>query len=132
MVKTLHKLTGDEQMELVKRIAWYWRDSEIVQYIKDSYGKEMIQQNVQWYRHAENWKVHIENIREKYLNNLTEVACANKKVRLEELQRHYNRYMDKKEFKLAIGVLRDFRDEMMEKKIGDLVISNNFTQINNQ
>jgi hypothetical protein len=123
------KLTKDEQFELVKRIAWFWRDVDITKFLKDNFGKSITAQTIQEYRKAEHWKLQIESFRDKYLNEVNAVACANKRVRLEELQKHYDQMVREGNTKDAVSILKEFREEM-EKKIGDNV-SFNFTQVNN-
>lgn len=123
-------LTTDEQLEVVKRIAWFWRDMDIQKYVKNVFGKDITQRGICAYKSYDKWKTYIENFREKFINEFTEVACANKRVRLEELQRHYNHYIDQGDIEASLGVLKMFREEM-EKKVGDINIqTNNFTQIN--
>lgn len=129
MGKPIHKLTGDEQIEVVKRIAWFWRDKDIVEWVKTDLHKDITKQSINTYRYSDNWKPHIENFREKYLNEVTEVACANKRVRLEELQRFYHKAIENDDTEGAINILKEFRAEM-DKKVGDN-FSVNLTQINN-
>lgn len=125
----IHKLLPNEQIELVKRIAWHWKPSKIRKFILDEYGKRLHDTLIFQYSRTEKWKPIIEKFREEYYKNVTEVPLANKRKRLDELQDLYERAIDKKNYNSARDIIKDFRDEM-EKRVGELSLS--FTSITNE
>lgn len=124
--KRSHKLSPQEQMAVAQRIAWFWRECEIVKFVREQCGKKISDNLLSRYKDSPKWRPVIEKFREDYLKMINEVPLANKRIRLEELQKMYNRAVKKSDFQEARQVLRDFRDEMQEKKDG---VSFNFTQI---
>ena len=69
----------------------------------------------------------IEKFREEYLAKCNEIPLFNKKKRLEELQELYEFYKDKGDKKMALQVIREFREEA-ERRVDN--INFNFTSIN--
>lgn len=121
------KLSTEKQIEFVQRIAWFWKPLDILKYFKETHNIKINQTLIQCYKNSEKWKPIIQKFRDDYLKRTEEVPLANKRKRLDELQRLFDRAVDKKEFVEAKNIIREFREEM-EVKVGDVNFS--FTQIN--
>lgn len=117
-----------EQMEVAKMIAWFWGQSAISEHMKKTFGKELSKQAIDSYKNSNKWKPVIEQFREQYRKEIFQVPLANKRKRLDELQRMYDRYIAEDDIVNARKVLSDCREEM-EKRFGDVNFS--FTNITN-
>ena len=121
------KLSSEQQMEVCKRFAWFWTITEIEDWMKREFGIVLSRTGLRRnYKDSEYWKPVIDKFREDYLKSVTEVPLANKRKRLEELQKLFDRAISKSDDKSAVAIIKEFRDEM-ERKVAD--VSFNFTQI---
>src|SRR3990167_8294514 len=100
-----HKFTPEQQLEIVRRIAWFWTNNELVKFAQKEYGRNITYLAIAWYKGSEKWKPIIERFREEYMTKLTEVPLFNKKKRLEELQAQYDFYKEKDMKKEARAIL---------------------------
>lgn len=123
-----NKLTSHEQMEVVKLIGWFWKDTEIADFVYETFNKTVNPHNFKQYRDAQKWKPIIEKFRSEYMKTVTEVPLANKKKRLEILQKLFDKHYQNEEFKDAREVVRECRYEMEEKPTD---VSFHFTQVTN-
>lgn len=124
---TKNKFTPAEQMDICRLLGWMVRVSEIQDYLKETYGKTIAPGNLKFYEKSDKWIPIIQKFRDDYMKITLDVPLANKKIRLIELQKHYDKHYEKNDFKSAQDVIRDFRAEMEEKR-GD--VSFHFTQVN--
>lgn len=119
------------QLEIIKRIAWYWKDAEIERYFAKEYNKSISLSNIGQYRKSEKWQPLIERQRDQYNTLILQVPIANKRNRLDQLQKQYDQVGDitnKDSRKEAREILKEAREEVERKVAGE--ISFNFTQVN--
>lgn len=123
----LHKLSQPEQMEVCKLIGWFWSAKEIRNHIQENFGKDLVERSIAQYNTSDKWKPVIQKFREDYTKNIFDVPLANKRKRLDELQKQYEYYKYKDDRETCRAILKEVREEM-DKKFGDVNFS--FTQIN--
>lgn len=121
-----HKFLPNEQIELARRIAWFWTNKQITEFAKSEFDKDMSERAYYEIKQSEKWKPVIEQFREEYISACAEVPLFHKKKRLEELQEQFDFYKAKKMRKEALAVLKEFRDEA-EGRRGD--VSFHLTQV---
>lgn len=113
-------------MEIVKRIAWFWKPIDIKEDFEKTSGKTIAAQTIVDYSKTEKWQPIIEKLRDDYNKAMYDVPLFHKRKRLDELQKHYDRHMNSGKWKEAQSVLRDARDEV-DQKFGD--VSFHFTNV---
>lgn len=137
LVDKAHKLTPLMQLEVCRRIAWFWTEKELLKYIQSVIKKSMHPSNLSAMKNSEKWKPVIEQFREEYISKCGEVPLFHKKKRLEELQEQYYHFKEKGNLKEARSILRDIRDEA-EGKRGDIsfqftsIVHNEFNQMTDE
>ena len=112
----LKKLTEEQRLEVVKRIAWFWGMKRILDFIKEDYGIMVTPVVIYQYKQEEKWKPVIEKFRNEYIHTLSDVPLFHKKKRLEELQEMFESFKEQGDLYKAMLVLREFRDECEAKK----------------
>jgi len=124
--KKTHKFSPNEQLELCRRIAWFWTNPDIVEFAQKEYGKKVTKEAIAELRKAEKWTPVIEQFRDEYISKCGEIPLFHKRKRLEELQEQYSILKSDGKLSQARLVLRDIREEA-EGKSGD--VSFNFTSV---
>jgi len=130
------KLTEHEQRELVTRIAMYYKPREIVDWVKKDLGKSLTPKAVYQYAKSEKWKPFIEKQRKLYTSQIMEHPLANKRKRVEELEKLFSLNLKKGRLSEARQVIRELRAEVEGEK-GDgkgnqYFISQNFNQMSDE
>lgn len=121
-----HKLLPSEQLEVARRIAWFWTNKQIGDFVKESFQKELSCPAFSDMRKQEKWIPVIEKFRDQYIAKCSEVPLFHKRRRLEELQDLYYTFKETGNLAQARLVLQDLRNEA-EGKGAD--ISFNFTNV---
>jgi hypothetical protein len=121
------RINEQQKLELCKLLAWFWKSPEIIKYFEDEHQLKLKPSDIKNYRAAEKWKPIIEKFRDDYLKDLNSVPLANKRKRLDELEKLYDSAIADGDLDQARILIREFREEV-EKKVGDVSVS--FTQIN--
>ena len=78
------------EIELLKRIAWYWSSVQIKKYFKEEIGKNLDYSTIKRYRESEKWKSFLNRERDQYNLLVLQVPLANKRMRLDEYQKQYD------------------------------------------
>jgi len=87
-------LTSDEQVKVVVWIAQFKTPTEVVNLIKEKFKKTIrIQSVYEVYFKGDKWQDLITQERERYLSEVSKVPIANKRVRLERLEKIYEEAM---------------------------------------
>ena len=84
-----HKLSHEERLRVVELIAQYKGPTEIQRLIREEFGKLMRLPLIEQYRRTPKWAPFIARYRAEYLAQLTDVAIAQSKVRLERLEEQW-------------------------------------------
>ena len=131
LARVKRKLNTPQRIECVKMRAEFCTLSEIVEYLKETYKIEMTEHGVKAAVEAEKHKKVFKDFREKYYAGMKEVPIANKRIRLDNMDRAREKLMklieknkcedssDKKELMYSISTLMDTlkrgQDEMEKK-----------------
>ena len=96
---------------------------DIVKNMKDEFGVTIHPMTVEYYKHHELYKKIINKHRERWSNDLLDVELANKRRRLMELERIYQKCMSKGEMKNALSSLYQIQHEV-DKDVQNLSLTN--------
>lgn len=113
------KFTPSQQLEIARRIAWFWTNSEITEFARTEFQISISPSAIGEMRKSETWKPVVEQFREEYITKCGEVPLFHKRKRLEELQTIYEDFRNKKNHVQARFTLQAIRDEA-EGKSGDI------------
>src|SRR3990167_2723056 len=81
------KLNNEQRMFALRMHAEGFSDGDIVRKIKELYNISMCWQSIQQTRNAIKYQPYVKHFRESYLERIKEVPIANKRIRLDKLQR---------------------------------------------
>jgi len=117
------KLTSEQVEKLVYWIATFVKRPEIVKNMKEEFNVTIHPMTVEYYKHHDLYKKIINKHRERWSNDLLDVELANKRRRLMELERIYQKCMSKGEMKNALSSLYQIQHEV-DKDIQNLSLTN--------
>lgn len=124
-------LSEDNKLELLRRIAVYESNEEILDWSKKK-NLRIGRTTIEHYRNSQKWGAFIRKVRHEYANSLLEVPIANKRKRLERLEDMYQIFYTSGHYKEAVVTLGAAREEL-ETKRGDVTnyVFNQYNQYNN-
>lgn len=122
MRRNTGKLTDEQRLYVVQRLACYDNLTSIVEGLKSEFGVEVTPQAVEAYdpnkaagqKLAKKWKDMFEATRQAFLSDTAQIPIANRAVRLRTLQRLADRAEAQKNMVLTAGIL-----EQAAKEVGD-------------
>ena len=115
-------------MRILSMVAVFKKDREIKSVCVEEFKKTISNATLYYYKHSDNFRSAIQKIREKWANDLFEVELANKRRRLEELEKIYEKCMTSNQIKNALGALYQIQGEV-EKEMQNIGSQTNY-QIN--
>lgn len=118
-----HKLNSDQVMKIVFWIATFVKVNEIVARVKEEFGISIHPQLVNYYKAKEEYQPVIQKIRDRWGSDLLHVELANKRRRMEELERIYEHCMNTDQIKNALSALYQIKGEV-EKDLQNLSMTN--------
>jgi len=122
------KLSADQVMRVVSMIAMFYKAPEIIGTVQQEFGISIKRCTVQYYKKHPDYQKAIQKIREKWTNELDTIDIANKRRRIEELQKVYRHSFKTNQMKNALTALYQAQHEV-EKELTVMGNINN-TQIN--
>jgi len=118
-----HKLNSDQVMKLVFWIATFVKTPEIVARVQEEFGISIHPKLVAYYKAKEEYQPVIQKIRDRWGSDLLHVELANKRRRMEELERIYEHCMNTDQIKNALAALFQIKGEV-EKDLQNLSMTN--------
>jgi len=109
------KLTEEQKLIIINMLGRCMSPAQIAKEVFDEHGIKISTSMVYKYSIAKKWRPLIKKFREEYLANISEVAGAHKRVRLDRADRLYKKAEDKGDIKAALGAIEHSRREMEEK-----------------
>lgn len=109
-------------------IATFTEVPKIIKNVKEEFDLTISASAINSYKYSENYKPEIEKIRERWGQDLMNVELANKRRRLEELERIYHHSFQTDQMKNALGALYQIQGEV-EKNLQQIGTQTNY-QIN--
>lgn len=88
--KATHKLSHEQQVAIVQKIACYERDREIQKWLK-AQGLNLNRSNLDHYRNSEHWKPLVEKFRKEFDASISSIPLASKAKRVFELDQAFLR-----------------------------------------
>ena len=122
------KLSADGVMRVLSMIATFTEVPKIIKTVKDEFGLTMSASAIENYKYSENYKAEISKIRERWGQDLMNVELANKRRRLEELEKIYHHSFETDQMKNALGAIYQIQGEV-EKNLQQIGTQTNY-QIN--
>jgi hypothetical protein len=118
-----HKLTEEQQIYLVQRVAGFDSPRAIIKSMQEEFGITITHSTVQYYNpgthkgqlSADRWKTLFDETRKAIIEGRVEVGVANKMVRLRRLETMSQDAMDGGNFSAATKVLAQAAREMGER-----------------
>lgn len=113
-------LTKDQKSFIVTALARFHTPSEVVELVKQAFGIEISRQQVDYYHPqtassgghlAERWEELFAAVRERYLEEIEQVAIAHERYRLEQLQRIVEDRMKRGDHRTAMKALEQAAKE---------------------
>jgi len=101
------RLTNTERQKIVRRLACFESPTEVVEWAEEELDKDLTVRQVWHYdptrsdETAEKWVELFEDTREDFLNDLDTIPLSHRAVRLQELQRLYDRLKGEDETEAA-------------------------------
>jgi len=115
-------------MRVLSMIATFTEVPKIIKTVKDEFGLSISASAVNAYKYSENYKPDIQKIRERWGSDLMNVELANKRRRLEELEKIYHHSFKTDQMKNALGAIYQIQGEI-EKDLQNIGHQTNY-QIN--
>ena len=115
-------------MRVLSMIATFTEVPKIIKTVKDEFGLTMSATAINNYKYSENYKAEIGKIRERWGQDLMNVELANKRRRLEELEKIYHHSFETNQMKNALGAIYQIQGEV-EKNLQQIGTQTNY-QIN--
>jgi hypothetical protein len=115
-------------MRVLSMIATFTEVPKIIRTVKEEFGLTMSATAINSYKYSENYKSEIEKIRQRWGSDLMNVELANKRRRLEELEKIYHHAFSSDQLKNALGALYQIQGEV-EKNLQQIGSQTNY-QIN--
>lgn len=122
------KLNSDQVMKLLFFIATFVKTNEIVRRIKEEFNISIHPKLVAYYKNKEDYRDIVEKMRARWGSDILHVELANKRRRLEELEKIYERSFKTGQYKNALGALCQIQGEV-EKDLQNIGHQTNY-QIN--
>lgn len=113
---------------MLSMIATFTEVPKIIKTVKDEFGLSISASAINAYKYSEGYKPEIEKIRQRWGSDLMNVELANKRRRLEELERIYHHSFSTDQMKNALGALYQIQGEV-EKDLQQIGHQTNY-QIN--
>lgn len=109
-------LNEDQKLDLISKLAMYWKAPRIVTYFKEVYGLHITDWAITRYKQGKEWQLVMDRMRSQYIAGILEVPIANKRWRIEEYAELYDALKELGEHSQAAKILSMVQDEMEEKK----------------
>lgn len=122
-----NKYTEEQKLFMITCIAEYMSPMEVGDAFKEKFGFEIYEpaKLLYNYRHTKKWKSTIEEIRRKYLADLSAVAGSHKRVRLDRADRIYKRAYARNEIQSDSVALASIDHQKREfEKYEDVMLDN--------
>jgi hypothetical protein len=119
------KLQDRQRIEIVKMLAEFIPQPQIVYEIKRKYGIELSQQSIYGYSVSPKWKDKLLKLRKKYTDDLESVPGYHKRVRMERMEKIWEKADNKSDLKSAVTVTEHQRKEVEgdgTKQSGDNIL----------
>lgn len=110
-------------MKVVFMIATFVKPSKIIEFVKNEYGISITEGLIYHYKHHDDYQNAIQKIRDRWGADLLHVELANKRRRMEELERIYDHCFNTDQMKNALGALYQIQHEV-EKDLSKLELTN--------
>lgn len=110
-------------MKVIFWIATFMPYRQIQEEFQKLYGQPIGLTTIKYYRNHDDFQKHIQRIREKWGNELFHVELANKRRRMEELEKIYNHCVRTNQMKNALAALYQVQHEV-EKELNSLSLTN--------
>ena len=119
-----HKLTEEQQIYLVQRVAGFDSPRAIIKSMQEEFGITITHTTVQYYNpstyhgrlSADKWKTLFDETRKAIIEGRVEIGVANKMVRLRRLDAMAQDAMDEGNFNSAVKVLAQAARETGERR----------------
>lgn len=126
-------LTEEQKMIIIGYIASYMTPSEIIEICKEKHAINISFQQITKYKEADKWKPIIKKLREEYLADLPAVAGSHKRVRMERVERIYERAIKKNDLKNQLASVEHQRKEIEGDRSGSLHLTlNQFSNMSDE
>ena len=109
-------LPYDARVLICQLLGQYHTTTEINQVLKERYHVAIHPVNIQRYRHHPKWALLIKQFRATYLGSIMEIPISHQVVRLDRLERLYQKAMVNEEVGEARQILQDAAEEMDKTK----------------
>jgi hypothetical protein len=119
------KLSGDAEMRVLTLLSTYVKVPDIVAIIRQEFGIAIGERTIYRYKTGSEHQKTIQRIREKWTNEIQQVELSNKRRRLEELSRIYEKCFSTNQMKNALASLHQIQGEV-EKASDSIQQQNNF------
>jgi hypothetical protein len=116
-------MNADQIMKVLYWIATFVKPQQIVKNIEDEFGFTINKSLIHYYGRQEDYKKTINKIRERWSNDLFDCELANKRRRIEELQKIYEHCYNTDQMKNALASIYQIQHEI-EKDIQNLQLNN--------
>lgn len=132
-----HKLSPEQQLQMVHMIAQGLTPSQIVEKMKEETGISLATPTVYQYRDAQKWQPKIKELREQYLNRLDLIDGSHKAVRIRRMEAVLDKAIKKGDLRVAISANEQTRKEFQSEEGTINVYWNNptyqqFNQLSNE
>ena len=116
--KRTWKFSEEEKMEIIVMIAQGMSPTEIVHETQERFGKSVSKTELIQYKQTDKWRPIIQKLKADFMANLSETAISHKRVRLERVEKVYDKAIEMGQLKLGLSSLEHARKEMEEKQSG--------------
>lgn len=111
------KLSETDKQIIVAMYATGVSTSEIVERMRNEHNVEISQAQILTYSRADKWQPAIRKLREKHMEDISEVAGSHKKVRLQRAETIYDKAIGKNKLDVALKATESQRKEMEEGNV---------------
>jgi hypothetical protein len=111
-------LRDTERKEIVQRLACFETPTEVAEWASEEYGKDVTANQVHHYDPtrsddtAQKWEALFQETREAFLNDLDTIPLSHRAVRLQELNRLYERAKEQEQLQEAARMLKQAAKEV--------------------
>ena len=107
---------GNEQLHFVLRqIACFQPTTDIQRSLREEYGIKLSPVQIGLYKNSKNWKPYIEKLRTVWLQAIVEEPLANKRVRIQRIEKQYDKADRKDNVRDSLLAIERAREEVEPK-----------------
>jgi hypothetical protein len=115
-------------MRILTLLATFTKISNIVEIIKEEFNVTFSYNDIYWLNHCEDHKKTIAKIRERWTEDIQNIELCNKRRRLEELSKIYEKCFETNQMKNALKAIDQIHDEV--EKASNFIQQQNNYQVN--